>query len=157
MICFGVFVAFLMGNFFIPYQGTPEEATSNGWKVVFGFPAVFALIQIILIKFVFTIDSPKYYALIKDRESINAFEAKIYLDPLDGEDSEELIEEPEQPSIVAKSIENSVLSNKNFKAFIIAFILSPLIQLSGCNAITLYSNTIFSSGGEGLGNKEASA
>lgn len=28
MICFGVFVAFLMGNFFIPYKDTPEEATS---------------------------------------------------------------------------------------------------------------------------------
>lgn len=95
MICLGVFVAFLMGNFFIPYVDTSEEAVSQGWRIVFGFPAIFAVIQIIMIQWVFVFDSPKYYALMKDWDSITALENKIYIDPLEGEDSEELLEEPE--------------------------------------------------------------
>jgi len=44
MICFGVFVAFLVGNFSVPYVGTPEEAFSNGWRIVFGFPLIFVFL-----------------------------------------------------------------------------------------------------------------
>lgn len=31
MICFGVFAAFVVGNFTIPYVGTDSEAISQGW------------------------------------------------------------------------------------------------------------------------------
>jgi len=40
MICFGVFVAFIIGNFSIPYVGTEAEAISEGWRIVFGFPLI---------------------------------------------------------------------------------------------------------------------
>mgnify|MGYP006999884076 CR=1 FL=1 len=61
------------------------------------------------------------------KNKIKEFEAKIYDDPLDGEDSEELIVEPEQPSVVASWIDLSIFSGLNFKAFIVAAILSPFI------------------------------
>jgi hypothetical protein len=41
---------------------------------------------------------------------VKEFENKVYDDPLAGEDSEELLEEPESPTVVANKIDNNVFS-----------------------------------------------
>jgi len=94
-ITLGAFLSFIVGYIYIPYSGTPEEFESGSWRVVFGFPLIIIFIHLILIGCVFTYDSPKFYATRKQKVKIKEFEARIYDDPLDGEDSEELIEEPE--------------------------------------------------------------
>lgn len=126
-ITLGAFLSFIVGYIYIPLSGTPEEAVSGSWRVVFGFPLLIIFVHLILIGCIFTTDSPKFYATNKQKDKIKEFEQKIYIDPLEGEDSEELIEEPQEPSIVASKIDLSIFSGLNFKAFIVAAILSPFI------------------------------
>lgn len=44
-------------------EGSPHELQqSMSWRLAFGFPAILSAIQVLLIIFVFTDDSPVYYA-----------------------------------------------------------------------------------------------
>ena len=64
-ITLGAFIAFAVGYYQIPFSGTPEEASSGAWRVVFGFPLIIILVHLILLGCVFTFDSPKFYATRK--------------------------------------------------------------------------------------------
>lgn len=60
MITFGILLSYIVGIIFVPVPEA-EQLESQSWRVVFGFPMIFNVLQFILILLVFRMDSPKYY------------------------------------------------------------------------------------------------
>ena len=68
MVCFGILLSYIVGIIFVPYPGNLEKANSKIWRLVFGFPLIFIVIQVLLLLFVFRLDSPKYYRQKREEE-----------------------------------------------------------------------------------------
>ena len=73
----GVFVSNTIA-FVLPYSVQEGALTSTMWRLVFIGPAVIALVQLLLILFVFKYDTPKFYQLQGRTAEYNAVMKCIY-------------------------------------------------------------------------------
>ncbi|XP_076261691.1 facilitated trehalose transporter Tret1-like [Rhynchophorus ferrugineus] len=133
MICVGIFMAYLFGKFLSPYQFTIFCAVS---------PLVF------FICFVFQPESPCY--LIKKNKYEEAKESLLRLRGKNYNVEQELIQiegSLKESSHTTISL-RAIFSNKSIKiGILISFALMFFQQLSGINAIILYSSNMFKSAG----------
>jgi len=77
-ITLGILISYIVGNFVIPLVDTPEILTSGNWRIVYGFPIIIVVIHVLLLSLIFRSDSPKYYALKGDKDSIRKFQKLVY-------------------------------------------------------------------------------
>lgn len=75
----GTTIAYAMA-LMVPYSEDPHAKTSGIWRVVFAFPALFALTQLLLLIFVHNLETPKFYKEIGDMETYNRIMNRIYVD-----------------------------------------------------------------------------
>ena len=85
----GVLVSYLLG-LGVPAHGSEEEKTSNYWRIMFGLPIVFAILQVLLMTTCFAKETPKYLISKGNiREAKNTI--KLYFN--ERRDTEEVVEE----------------------------------------------------------------
>ena len=77
MCVIGIFLGYLLA-FIAPYSSEEVALTSTTWRIVFVVPAAFALIQLLLVLFVYKYDTPKFYLMNKQMNEYNAIMKKIY-------------------------------------------------------------------------------
>lgn len=121
-ITLGILISYIVGNFAIPLVDTSEILTSGNWRIVYGFPLIIVCIHVLLLTLVYRSDSPKYYAIKGDKESINRYQNLVYYEA-DDKDLD-LIDDSQEKKLV---LDLKITSPVNFKAFIIACILSPVV------------------------------
>jgi len=51
----------IVGQLIVPYSFEPELEKTQSWRIMFGSPALIALINLIGVAFVFKLDSPVFY------------------------------------------------------------------------------------------------
>ena len=85
-VTIGIMIADFLG-FIVPYEilegetkVNPEVYTTQIWRVVFGAPAAIAVIQTLLVLFVFRNDTIKYYEQNGMKDAVERVEALIYKD-----------------------------------------------------------------------------
>mmetsp|Transcript_17677 Transcript_17677/g.15591 ORF Transcript_17677/g.15591 Transcript_17677/m.15591 type:complete len:207 (+) Transcript_17677:416-1036(+) len=158
MVTFGIMIAYFLGFTapvkYVQFKGeslNPQILTTQSWRIVFIVPAILAIIQSLLLIFIFKYDTPKYYKQQGRRDMIKTVNKAIYTrSELDESIEEEDIHEEYVP--ISKLLEPQYI-----KAFIAGCILALFIQLSGINSIIFYSSTIFTKGSEPGYDTEVSA
>lgn len=151
MVTAGIMVAYIMG-FMAPFEylkgvdPLPENRnesvyTTQSWRIIFIIPAAIAVLQSLLVLFVFRYDTPKYYRQNEKHKEVEAVEALIYKE--------------KQTEINRSMLENSnnnqnqkvpisaLFTPRYRKAFIVGCLLAIFQQLTGINAVIFYSNDIF--------------
>ena len=63
----------------MPLKEDPDAMTSQMWRVVLSAPAIISLLQLFLLKFVFTYETPKFYQDQGDKESYELIMNKIFV------------------------------------------------------------------------------
>lgn len=63
---FGAMLSLLLG-LALPDDGTKAQEHTEMWRLVFGFPIILNVMQLILFGAIFRLDSPKYYIASGDR------------------------------------------------------------------------------------------
>jgi SP family arabinose:H+ symporter-like MFS transporter len=139
MYCFSIFVSYLMG------LNLPEveEVGDQWWRFMVGFPAIFNILNTILLLYVFKYDTPKYLFMIKKdetatRKSLNSIYKR-------DEDSEEVIKDLKMLlSQQEEEMTFSSLFNKKYrKRMLIGIALFIGQQACGIDALIMYSDEIF--------------
>jgi len=137
-ITFGFLVAFCV-NVFV------QKVIGHGydWRLALGLQCVIALFM--LIGLAFMPESPRYLALKGNSE-----QAKLVLQKLRGKDNEGLVEtefseimDEVSQSKANQSTWKEVFSRKLALCLLVGGFIPSISQLSGINAIMLYSSTIF--------------
>jgi len=84
MCCFGIFIPSLMG-LALPTQEELELQPSRSdfiigqyWRIFFGLPIIFAIVQVVLLAFVFPYDTPLALKTNKNFDSLTSVMTKIY-------------------------------------------------------------------------------
>ena len=77
MASFGVMIANSLA-FMVPYKENLTDSNFEIWRVVFVFPAIISILQLLLLLFVFRLDTPKYYQITGDNENRRKIMEKIY-------------------------------------------------------------------------------
>ena len=77
---------------------------SNGWRVMMAMPAIFTLIQSLLLIFIYKYDSPAYYCEINDLKSMKEALSQIY------DDEEAIMDKVQLMSTKKKDADISVLA-----------------------------------------------
>lgn len=156
-------------SFLVPYPQNFEAGTLKIWRLLFAFPALIALLQLLLLIFVFKLDTPNYYKSLDDMDSHDKIISKIYAyksssDPLTDASQERSIEErgllPNPQIINHSAIDTektlSDLVSPRFRmALFIGVCLSMFHQLTGVNGVIFHSNDLFTQGETGLSASKA--
>lgn len=151
MVTAGIMAAYFMG-FAAPYEFLkgvdPDTGDRNGavyttqsWRIVFIIPAGIAIIQSLLVLFVFRHDTPKYYLQNEKEKEVESVEALIYIEK-DTEINRSMIESNNNKQNQKVPI-SALFTPRYRKAFIIGCLLAVFQQLTGINAVIFYSNDIF--------------
>jgi len=140
-ICFAIVIAAIIG-LMLPNGSIDELQKSLGWRLAFAFPVVLVSLQVLLLKFVFTHDSPVFYmskGKVKEAEEVYN---KIYDDP---EFVSHKIQEMQDAAKNSDSNSNSSDSlYANYKlSFWVGIILPALQQLTGINLVMFYAGVMF--------------
>lgn len=183
----GVFVGLSLG-FLVPLEYDSDAYTSKNWRIVFLFPGIVSVIQLVLMLLVFRFDTPKFYKQKGDAKNYEASVRRIYT--MTDEEFQAYSKSEEHPNIVkeephlqiqnendqdasSKKIiqgdhvdENGVETNHRAvevalkpkkskmpphykKALCYGIIYSIFHQTTGVNAITFFSNELFTNGEDG--------
>jgi len=130
------------------------------WRVVWGLPAVFLLIQITLMLTVFKYETPVTYKQRADYDKMSELFSKIYIkeqikmrmDEVQIQQESDHTDEDGNSSLkVSQPSTRDTFCDPNIRrAAWVGCALSIFQQLSGINAIIFYSSTIFASTGSTL-------
>ncbi len=151
MCCLGIFIPSLMG---LPLP-TPEKLAENPlrtdfligqyWRIFFGLPIVFAIVQMVLLLFVFPYDTPVALKTNKNFDLLTQVMSKIYKKNQVAARIEEIAEEQkETKENQGPSYSETFCNPKIRRAAWIGCSVSVFQQLTGINAIIFYSSSIFS-------------
>ena len=143
---FGFLLAYAFG-FAVPYQtrsnGTEnhEIYTSEIWKLLFIFPGIVALIQILLLLLVFKDDSPNYYQQNEEFDRYVSTLSSIYVDnesiiQLYKSNNESILEVADTSSI-------GIFETRYLYTLFIGIMIFTIPKTTGVNATFFYSNEIF--------------
>jgi len=118
--------------------------TTQFWRVMFGMPIVFSLIQIFLLFAFYRFDTPKYLISVDQSEGRKILE-KIYIDTVEINEKlfeyEKIIKEEKN----AGGITFDILLGKSFRyALFVGIMIAIFQQLTGINVMIMYSSLIFS-------------
>lgn len=166
MVTAGIMVADILG-FIVPYEylegpeniPNPDVLTTKIWRVVFIIPGVIAILQSLLVAFIFRNDTPKYYKQNNMMDQVAVVNSLIYKDGLSGSGKPAENRSGAPPSEVNRSVmdednkgaEAKVPFSAHFSpryrmAFMIGCLLAVFQQLTGINAVIFYSGDIFTRG-----------
>jgi MFS family permease len=76
----GILLAVSLG-FLVPYAEDDDSLTTNIWRTLFRIPIVFSSIQIFMLLFVFTLDTPTFYEQRNDSVNYEKSMNKLYSNP----------------------------------------------------------------------------
>ena len=62
----------------VPYKENLTDSNFGIWRVIFGFPAIISILQLLLLLFIFRLDTPKYYQITGNNENRRKIMEKIY-------------------------------------------------------------------------------
>ena len=143
---FGFLIAYAFG-LHVPYQtksdGTEnlEIYTSEIWKLIFVFPGIVALLQMLLLLTIYKDDTPTYYRQKEDNEKFSSTLSKIYVEY----DSENKLYESEERS--ESDLEDTspigIFEKRYLYTLFIGMMIYVITKTTGVNAIFFYSNEIF--------------
>ena len=166
MVTAGIMVADILG-FIVPYEYkegsdtilNPDVYTTKVWRVVFIIPGCMAVLQTILVLFVFRSDTPKYYKQNNMIDQVSSVNALIYKGELtssgrpaqnnSGAPSSEVnrsVLDDEDKQVEAKVPISALFTPRYRMAFTIGWCLAIFQQLTGINAVIFYSGDIFTRG-----------
>ena len=134
-LAFGLFVDTVIG-IYLPLNSESKNIKLFAMDLIFAIPTIISCIQLILIKTIFTFESPQYY--INIREDIVARKAleKIYVKIDDAEDVfEELIRERNKKDPSVRQVDS--LFSKGKILLILSVYVAALQQFTGINVLTL--------------------
>ena len=152
-------------SFLVPYPQNFEAGTLTIWRLLFAFPALIALLQLLLLIFVFKLDTPKYYKNIDDLTSHREIMSKIYTTnrsdasligtaPVDITDKAPLNGSNQHKNENEKSL-SDLFSPRFRMALFVGVCLSAFHQLTGANGIIFHSNDLFTEGKTGISASKA--
>ncbi|CDW74001.1 sugar transporter family protein [Stylonychia lemnae] len=144
-LCQGVgsLIAMAMGEGFQDDSDTEALKKSGFWRVIFGFPLVLYVVCIIGVQFYVKYESVKYCIFNDRREEAKKMIKNVYHK---SENPEEIIigfEINTQRDTSFVTLKQAMSSDKYRKGTILVIILIIFHELTGINAILLYSNTMF--------------
>jgi sugar porter (SP) family MFS transporter len=153
MVTAGIMIAYIFGYLapirYIKNEGetvNPDVFTTQSWRIVFIMPAVFALIQSLLVLFIFRYDTPKYYKQNGKSDMVEKIELLIYKEQ-DSDINHSMLTSNNQTS--DQKVPVSALCTPKYRmAFIVGCSLALFQQLTGINAVIFYSNNIFTKGSD---------
>jgi sugar porter (SP) family MFS transporter len=146
MVTAGIMVADILG-FVVPYSVTKDDIlnvdilTTKVWRAIFIVPACLAVIQSLLILFVFRNDTPKFYKQKRLMEEAERVEELIYHER--GTDINKSNIDDTETDDSQKVPLAAHCSDRYRTAFIVGCVLAIFQQLTGINAVIFYSNDIF--------------
>ena len=143
---FGFLIAYAFG-LHVPYQtksdGTEnlEIYTSEIWKLIFVFPGIVALLQILLLLTIYKDDTPTYYRQKEDNEKFSSTLSKIYVEY---ETENKLYESEERSgSDLEDTSSIGIFEKRYLYTLFIGMMIYVITKTTGVNAIFFYSNEIF--------------
>lgn len=163
MVTFGIMVAYMFG-FLAPFEflkgvdpvdgnRNPAVYDTQAWRIVFIIPAFVAVIQSLLVLFVFRYDTPKFYKQNGQDEIVEKIDQLIYKEK-GGEINQSILNKT--PNEKEEKVPVSALFSKKYRgAFIVGCLLAIFQQLTGINAVIFYSNDIFVGGKVGYDSERA--
>jgi MFS family permease len=153
----GILLAYLMGstapNYESPLDGEHcdnYDGGGNYWRFILAFPFIPSLIQIILLIFVFKLDTPKYYWIIQNFTMAKITLTKIHLNTMNFDNNESLttaegtlfdIMDYIDPNPDGRTLQ-SLGKKKYRRAFLVGVMLWIIQQMSGINLVIFYVNKI---------------
>jgi MFS family permease len=153
----GILLAYLMGstapNYESPLDGEHcdnYDGGGNYWRLILAFPFIPSLIQIILLIFVFKLDTPKYYWIIQNFTMAKITLTKIHLNTMNFDNNESLttaegtlfdIMDYIDPNPDGRTLQ-SLGKKKYRRAFLVGVMLWIIQQMSGINLVIFYVNKI---------------
>ncbi|CAI2365845.1 unnamed protein product [Moneuplotes crassus] len=168
--CTGGFIAFSV-PFIMPLSESSEVSEQNqgfsvdshNWRLIFGFPFMIGLAQLLLLTLVFKHETPLFYMKKGDKSNYTKIMKLIYVGWKPDTDIE-LSEVKEVDALIEQkeiSREQSLLDSHSEKAgqksspgykkaLLIGSVLSIMHQFTGCNAVVFFSSEIFIVGRTGL-------
>lgn len=162
MVTAGIMIADILG-FIIPYKyikGKGDKDINNEiystkiWRLIFIIPLILAVLQTILVLFVFRNDTPKYYKQKRMKDAVERVDALIYAEK-DSELNRSYLEDNGNDKGNQSVPLKAHCSEKYRKAFMIGCILACFQQLTGINAVIFYSNDIFIGDKKGYDSEQA--
>ena len=143
---FGFLIAYAFG-LLVPYQtksdGTEnlEIYTSGIWKLIFVFPGIVALLQILLLLTIYKDDTPTYYRQKEDNEKFSSTLLKIYVEY----DTENKLYKSKEGS--ESDLEDTssigIFEKRYLYTLFIGMMIYVIPKTTGVNATFFYSNEIF--------------
>jgi MFS transporter, SP family, arabinose:H+ symporter len=152
-VTFGIFISYAL-CIVLPADDLSHSNRNDWWIGIFGFPIIPSLIQIALYRFIYKLDTPKWWLLGASRNS----ELEIILKTIYAENWEKGLEDLESGTkvnlnktqgkdIVNPSFYDLFRIQKYRKPLIAGCILATFQQLSGINTFIFYSSSIFKDSG----------
>lgn len=151
-ICLGALVAFCLG-FGVPnvddYKDPRNELEDNSfWKLMLGFPMIFAFARFVIFGVFFRFETPTYLMTKNRDEQAKKCLGRIYKGTEVEEQFQELRRMRLQSQGKGKTIKYSSLFKKRYlKRFFLGCFIAFLQQMTGVNALIFYSNVIFKGAG----------
>lgn len=148
MCTLGIFFISLLG-LVIPNDPAIELSkddflVANYWRVIWGLPIFFSILQIILMIFVFKYDTPEVYKQNADYERLTELLSKIYIqEHIPYRMDEITVANDDVIDNKKKTMYDSFFDPQIRRAAWIGCAISCFQQLSGINAIIFYSSAIF--------------
>ena len=143
---FGFLIAYAFG-LHVPYQtksdGTEnlEIYTSEIWKLIFVFPGIVALLQMLLLLTIYKDDTPTYYRQKEDNEKFSSTLSKIYVEY---ETENELYKSRDgSESDLEDTSPIGIFEKRYLYTLFIGMMIYVITKTTGVNAIFFYSNEIF--------------
>lgn len=140
-LCFAIVITYLIGSI-LPKEGDPEELRKTfGWRLGMGIPAIIAIIQSLLLLFVFKYESPAHYSAKGQWANAKDALKRIYNDE---DEIEKIVSELQSASNKSSQASNAGSAYTEYKkAFWVGLILPAIQQLTGINIVMFYANTVF--------------
>eukprot|EP01016_Furgasonia_blochmanni_P047336 TRINITY_DN6946_c0_g1_i1.p1 TRINITY_DN6946_c0_g1~~TRINITY_DN6946_c0_g1_i1.p1 ORF type:complete len:517 (+),score=95.53 TRINITY_DN6946_c0_g1_i1:77-1627(+) len=157
LICTGILFGFLMG-WGVPDRSAPGYLESEWWRVMFALPILFSGIRAVVLMTIYKYETPKFLAMTGQQEEAEKVIKKIYRPEYVNQELTSIMEEVAGSGPLAANMnldgDGSPTDDKTStytglwrssykKALIVGCMMSIFQQLSGINAVILYSTEIF--------------
>ena len=156
----GAFLAVMLG-FTVPYSTADDALTSVAWKIVFCMPAVISAVQILLLLFVYNIETPNYYLITGNIDMYEQAMSRQFRNHQYSPAGNSLLEEEPKTSDVQAPKSKEVTWAEIFThpynlALGVSCMMAFFNQATGVAAVSYWIHSLFADGHEGTAAEMAS-
>lgn len=134
-------IAYGLAAFLPPDDDTAALETTGAWRITFGMPIVFFILELGLFFTYFPTESPKFWLLTGRRDLAEASVARIYVDPDVGKITDYIYRHSNKKTVVV-GFKETFYGQRYKNGTWVALAVMFFHEMTGNNVVLMYSNTI---------------